>query len=60
MRQLAFVIGHRAETAHVEPVAAGFAFVEIIGLVDRLHADAIEQDRAAVNCGLHWQCIAAF
>ena len=28
----------RAETAHVEPAAAGFAFVEIIGLVDRLHA----------------------
>jgi hypothetical protein len=35
------------EIAHVDPTAARFASEKMLGLVDRLHADALADDGAA-------------
>jgi len=37
------------EIAHVDPTAARFASEKMLGLVDRLHADALADDGAARN-----------
>jgi len=40
------MVEHRAEIAHVEIAAAGFALEKVISLVHRLHADALADDGA--------------
>jgi hypothetical protein len=37
------------EIAHVDPTATRFASEKMLGLVDRLHADALADDGAARN-----------
>ena len=44
MRQRPLMIEHRAEIAHGDPAAAGFAFEKMLGLIGWLHADASADD----------------
>jgi hypothetical protein len=41
------------EIAHVDPTATRFASEKMLGLVDRLHADALADDGAARNRRCH-------
>ena len=41
------MIEHRAEIAHVEPTATRITFEKMLGLGDRLHAEALADDGAA-------------
>ena len=43
------MIEHRAEIAHVKPVAAHFKFENMLCLIGRLHAVALADDGAARN-----------
>jgi hypothetical protein len=53
MRQRFLVIENRSEIAHIEPTAAGFAFVKMLSLVDRLRADALADDFPARDRRCH-------
>jgi hypothetical protein len=50
MRQRPLVIEHSAQIAHVDPTATRFASEEMLGLVDRLHADALADDGRNRRC----------
>ena len=50
MRQRSLVIEHRARIAHVDPTATRFASEKMLGLVDRLDADALADDGRNRRC----------
>jgi hypothetical protein len=50
MWQRSLVIEHRAQIAHVDPTATRFVSEEMLGLVDRLHADALADDGRNRRC----------
>jgi hypothetical protein len=50
VRQWSLVIKHGAQFAHVDPTATRFASEEMLGLVDRLHADALADDGRNRRC----------
>jgi hypothetical protein len=53
MRQRFLMVEHSAEIAHIKPTSARLAFSKMLGLIDRLQADAPADDGAAWDRRCH-------